>query len=323
MVEIVEFSSTDPDVAHEEFRRIYAPERPPRFSGAHEEFDAQVRLATAGPVGADRMHYSGSVECEMAPPPIFYGNVGLGGAARLRAGREEFELLPGTVAAFPFGRAVHGQWSDIHAAMLRVPMETVELLAAEHLGLRADRLRFFGMAPVSTAMATQWRQLTGFVHQQMGDHTNALMHPLVEVQLGELVAATALAVFPNNATDQPYRPPPGHVGASTTRRAMEFIDAHAADPITVVDVARAVGVTARALQAGFRRHQDTTPSEYLRRARLDGAHRQLAATDPATGATVAAIAAAWGFGPSARFAQFYRQRYGRPPSHTLREQDPP
>lgn len=323
MLEVVEFSSTDPDVAHADFHRIYAPERPPRFSGAHHGFHAQVRLATAGTVGADRMRYSGSVQCEMAPPPIFYGNVGLGGVAELRAGREEFELLPGTVAAFPPGRAVHGRWSDIHAAMLRVPMATVERVAAEQLGVRADRLRFFGMAPVSAAMATQWRQLTGFVHQQMSDDAGGPIHPLVEARLGELIAATALAVFPNNATDQRYRPPPGHVGATTTRRAMDFIDGHAADPITVIDVARAVGVTARALQAGFRRHHDTTPSEYLRRARLKGAHQQLATTDPATGATVAAIAAAWGFRPSARFTQFYRERFGEPPSHTLRDQDPP
>jgi transcriptional regulator GlxA family with amidase domain len=96
------------------------------------------------------------------------------------------------------------------------------------------------------------------------------------------------------------------------------MDTHAGQPVTVTEVAAAAGTTARALQYAFRRHYDTTPTGYLRRVRLERAHRQLQAADPITGATVAEIARQWGWANPAHFATAYRKRYGMAPSHTLR-----
>ena len=70
------------------------------------------------------------------------------------------------------------------------------------------------------------------------------------------------------------------------------------------------------MQLAFRRHLDTTPLGYLRRVRLDYAHRQLAAADPRY-ESVTAVAYRWGFS-SSRFAAYYRQAYGVLPSQTLR-----
>jgi transcriptional regulator GlxA family with amidase domain len=83
------------------------------------------------------------------------------------------------------------------------------------------------------------------------------------------------------------------------------------------EIAAAAGVTIRAVQLAFRRHLDTTPLGYLRRVRLDYAHRQLAAADPQH-ESVTAVAYRWGFANSSRFAAYYRQAYGVLPSHTLR-----
>ena len=48
------------------------------------------------------------------------------------------------------------------------------------------------------------------------------------------------------------------------------------------------------------------------------AHRALQEADPSQGATVAEIAARWGFSHPGRFAVDYRHVYGRHPSETLR-----
>jgi AraC-like DNA-binding protein len=56
---------------------------------------------------------------------------------------------------------------------------------------------------------------------------------------------------------------------------------------------------------------------YLRTVRLDRAHHDLLATDPAQGATVTDIAARWGFSSNSRFAARYRGAYGVTPRHTL------
>ena len=57
--------------------------------------------------------------------------------------------------------------------------------------------------------------------------------------------------------------------------------------------------------------------EHLRSVRLDRAHADLVAADPAVD-TVAAIALRWGFGHAGRFAKDYRARFRRSPSDTLR-----
>ncbi|WP_182873127.1 helix-turn-helix transcriptional regulator [Microbispora sp. H10670] len=86
--------------------------------------------------------------------------------------------------------------------------------------------------------------------------------------------------------------------------------------LTVEDIAEAVGVSARALQEGFRRHLEKTPTSFLREVRLDRVHAELAARNPYT-ATVTDVAYRWGFAHLGRFSSVYRQRFGESPSETL------
>ncbi|MHA4818218.1 helix-turn-helix transcriptional regulator [Streptomyces aculeolatus] len=101
------------------------------------------------------------------------------------------------------------------------------------------------------------------------------------------------------------------------RRAVELIEEHAAEPITMADIAEAVGVSVRTLTAGFRHQMDSTPMRFLRETRLQYVQRELAAADPGT-TTVTAVATRWGFTHLGRFSAHYRQRFGESPSITLR-----
>ena len=101
------------------------------------------------------------------------------------------------------------------------------------------------------------------------------------------------------------------------RHAVAFIHENADADIGLDDIAAAVNVSARSVQYAFRRHLNTTPLEYLRRVRLDRAHRDLKAADPAND-TVTAIAGRWGFSHAGRFSLAYKAAFGTPPSETLR-----
>ena len=102
------------------------------------------------------------------------------------------------------------------------------------------------------------------------------------------------------------------------RRAIAFIHDNAQTDIGLRDIAAAVGVTPRSVQYTFRRHLGTTPLEYLRRVRLDRAHRDLQMADPSVD-TVTAIAGRWGFSHAGRFSIAYRKVFGTKPSRTLRD----
>lgn len=99
------------------------------------------------------------------------------------------------------------------------------------------------------------------------------------------------------------------------RKAQEFARANAGLPITVADMARAGGVSVRALQTNFRQFLHTTPMAYLRQIRLEGVHRDLKIANPTT--TVAEVARRWGFLQLGRFSYEYRAMFGQLPSADL------
>jgi transcriptional regulator GlxA family with amidase domain len=101
------------------------------------------------------------------------------------------------------------------------------------------------------------------------------------------------------------------------QHALTFIHDNADCDIGLAEIAAAAGVTPRAVQYLFRRHLGTTPLGYLRRVRLDRAHRELQAADPSID-TVTAIAGRWGFAHPGRFSKAYKQVFGTAPSTTLR-----
>lgn len=102
------------------------------------------------------------------------------------------------------------------------------------------------------------------------------------------------------------------------RQAVAYITENAHRDIGVGDIAEALHVTPRSVQYAFRRYLDTTPLEYLRRVRLERAHRELKAADPAMD-TVMAIAGRWGFMHPGRFSVAYKEVFGTEPSRTLRD----
>jgi AraC-like DNA-binding protein len=204
-------------------------------------------------------------------------------------------------------------------AVVRIPLTAVARLAEADAGVAAAELRFDAMTPLSAATAHRWRRLSKFVHEALGAPGSIADVPLVRASMVDMVAATALTVFPNTTMRLGYLPGPGRVPPAALRRAVGYIEEHAAEPVTTSDIAAAARVTPRALQAGFRRHYGATPAAYLRRVRLERAHRELQAANPAE-ETVTAVAYRWGFASPSRFTARYRGAYGIRPSQTLRDE---
>lgn len=212
-----------------------------------------------------------------------------------------------------------------HLDRLRTRVAVIEpALLREVVGLGREEsrtpLRLLRLhASAEPAHAAVWRSATRYVWDLFGAE-GAAGTPLVLDTAARMLAGAALAFFPNTFTaHDPLLGGPGHVGAATIRRAVAYIDAHAHGPVSLSDIASAAGVSARALQYGFRRRHGTSPMGYLRRVRLDRAHRELQEADPAGGETVAVIAARWGWGKPGNFSVVYRRAYGVSPSTTLRD----
>lgn len=103
--------------------------------------------------------------------------------------------------------------------------------------------------------------------------------------------------------------------ARSVRRAEELMRASLQNPLGVVELCGALGVSDRTLRLVFREHFGCGPMAYYRGLRLNAARARLVA-DPA--GSVAAAARAFGFTHLGNFAADYRRLFGESPSETGR-----
>jgi AraC-like DNA-binding protein len=316
-VERADFATRDRDEAVQFIRRTYDGHQP-RFAGVRTNTEFRVRSAAVGELAADQVWASMNFGATIEPVDQFVVSSLAGGRMRLVDAGAEVLAGAGDVFFYRPGVATDVDWRDVVAGVLRLPVAPVAELAEQHVGIAAADLRFEGATAVSTATANHWRGVSELVTRELHTQGSAVTNPLVAEQLLRTVATAVLVTFPNTTMTAGKVRGPGQVAPAAVRRAVAYLEANAAEPVRLAEVAAAAGLGVRALQYAFVRHYGLSPTRYLRRIRLDNAHRDLQAADPTRGDTVAAIAAAWGFATPSRFATLYRETYGRPPSHTLR-----
>ncbi|MFB4305161.1 helix-turn-helix transcriptional regulator [Actinomadura sp. GTD37] len=190
---------------------------------------------------------------------------------------------------------------------------------AGHLGrdcttpLRFHRVEAPAIAPASIIERT-WRHVCGVL-----DHATARggLHPLAARSLEESLLTAILLGLPHTATESLAEEParcPHHLAAAIR----EWVEANHQRPIGVTDIAAAVGISVRQLQAICQDQWNLTPTQLLRGVRLDHARAALTVAPVGPG-TVTDIAGAAGYLHMSRFAAHYRQRFGETPTQTLRQ----
>lgn len=106
---------------------------------------------------------------------------------------------------------------------------------------------------------------------------------------------------------------PRREAPAQAERIRAWLEEHHAQPVSVADVAAAVGLSVRQVQGVVRAELGTTPSSLLREIRLQRARALLRS---GAAETVSRAAAEAGFTHLGRFAAAYRERFGELPSAT-------
>jgi AraC-like DNA-binding protein len=160
--------------------------------------------------------------------------------------------------------------------------------------------------------------LAHFVRMLCDDLKNAsseLEHPLVRDRIASALVSTLLVSMPHNR-QRALEAAATSIAPFFVRRAEHFIGENARHAIDLEDLDGVAGVSTRALQMGFRRFRNTTPTAYLRAVRLELARTELARAKR-RGGSVASIAHHCGFGHLGRFAANYKARFNEPPAQTI------
>jgi len=177
----------------------------------------------------------------------------------------------------------------------------------------ASPLRFStGGQAVTTSPVIEhtWRHICSLLDQIAADG----IHPMAARTLEQSLLTAILLGLPHTATAEiaSYE----HVPAGAAGRIRDWLEANHDKPVGVADVAAAMNLSIRRVQAICRSRWDQTPVQLLRGIRLDHARTALLSTEPASG-TITRIAAAAGFNRTSRFTAAYHQRFGETPAQTL------
>jgi AraC-like DNA-binding protein len=271
-----------------------------------------------GPVGIDRTTFDIDLDADVGVvDKLVFGQVTSGAVGFRTDGAEHWHRDGAYLAARPGHERTSMIRGGVHDQVVIDPGLPGRIAGAES-GRVGEPVRFTGYEPVSLRAAGMWKLAYAYVRGNVLGLPSTPGRELVPATAARHLVAVALAVFPNTTMTVAYRSGPGWVPPANVRRAAGYIDAYADQPVTLDQIAVVAGVGGRALQYSFRQYFGTTPMGYLRQVRLERAHAQLLAADRADGTTVAAVARRWGWAKPSAFTAAYQQRFGVPPSRTLR-----
>jgi AraC-like DNA-binding protein len=286
-------------------------------------FQAHMEAVRCGPVAVSRLEYSAHVR--LRPDELVDAYVvhrPLRGRLQVSSNHRRVELTSRVAAVAQPGELFQLDWpAGSPLQLVRLDEATLRAGLRHQLGEEPpERLRFDLDHDLNHDLAgPAWRRWWSLVADLAGHRVagqGLVDHPLIGADVAHRVVAGLLEAAHHNYSSLLHEPV-RLVSARRARAAMDYMRAHLDQPITIPDVAAAVGVGIRHLEAVFRNTAQTTPRRYLRQLRLEAARDELRhATVGQTSVTQTALR--WGFSRLGEFAGLYRATFGESPSMTLR-----
>ncbi len=310
------FRSGDLDEARERVARVFCDHRletigRARLDARHNHFAGERLSLNYIEYGAKTLIAPGELE------NFYLLQIPLEGGASIVNGSVSYYSHPGRAALLNPHLATTMIWEE-HCRQILVWID--RLAMQEHLSAQLGSaarmpLTFLGGLDLSKGDGARLMRLVFHLVEEVDQGIPAIGGGGLMARQIEAAVMSGLL----DAQEHNYRAfigaPSARLAPRQVRQAEEFMLAHLDRPIDLDDVARAAGISTRALQQGFKDFRNTTPMSFLRDARLDRAHHDLQSAAP--GITVTDVALHWGFNHFGRFAQMYRARYGCSPSETL------
>ncbi|OBG90705.1 AraC family transcriptional regulator [Mycobacterium sp. E3251] len=304
-----QFRTIDAQTARQFFARAYHPGW--RITGLTGRSTVSHRRCEAGSLTVDDVTIQGRVAVEIPASDTVAVIQPRAGSMSVAGGSPATVDFPILVAQdMPCVLQCNGARFDV----VSIAPDVLQKVAADWRPPLPQQIHFLDWRPRSRAAVRAWHRTLDHVVLTLAGPDTA-HQPIIVAGLAPLLAGALLECYQSNLTEHDLANEPAL--PETLKDAVSFIHRHAAEDVSINDVAAAVHLTPRAVQYLFRRQLASTPTEYIRRVRLNRAHQELLAGAPSN-TTVTEIAQRWGFAHTGRFAVLYRQTYGQSPHTTLR-----
>ncbi|MHC1562513.1 AraC family transcriptional regulator [Actinomycetospora sp. C-140] len=309
------FRTDDLDVARERITETFADHEVRVADG--RALDFRLDLAPASRVVLGKLGYGADVTIDGPPMQrCYHVNLPIAGTCDVRQDGAEGAVRAGTTGNVfgPDAPLTIRFAPDATQYVVKLPKEMLEAHAAKLVGRPLDgSIRFALTFDVRGGPGQALLSTAGFLYAELARPGGLATMPTARHEMESALMTQLLMTIPSQLTDQ-LHPSASPSARTRVREVMEYLDAHPEGDASTADLADRVGVSERALQAGFREVAGMSPMAYLRGVRLDRVHLELSTR----GGAVTDVAARWGFFHPGRFAQQYRARFGERPSDTAR-----
>jgi AraC-like DNA-binding protein len=297
---------------------VYAPHRITAVERAG--FGSDMRVLNAERLSIGYTHFRSDVRLDVPPPPFYVFCYAPAGSVNVSSGHQSAEVSRTTAAVLtPSAPWRFERWATDSTLMaMRIDRADLEDDLSAMLGRRVvEPIEFRDKLDLTQGRGAEFARVLRLLQDDVGEPSElARQHPVMASHLSRLVRSALLTSQPHNYTEELYDDRRSCLPAAVQR----VVDVVEDDPMQVgsaADIARIGCISLRALGKGFIQAFGIPPMTYLRQVRLARARNELLHGDP-DALTVSAVALRWGFGHLGRFSAAYQERYGEPPSHTLR-----
>lgn len=303
------FESTDLDETRELISRVMQPHAlVPAGSGGGRSY---MDFVTLGGLGLGTIGFGDAMRVDVKAVDGYYLLMFcvVGDAEVRTMGRSmQVNRRQGVLCAPGQAFAAHLS-PDTEQFVLRIDPAALEM----QTGLAVSGLA--SLVPVGGIHLRSWMQQLQLVASSAEMLECARSNPAIAMQLERLLIDLFAAGHAAHASESI-----GHVTKTVSpafvKHAEAFIEAHCSEPLELLEIANAAGVSARTLRDGFQHFKGVSPMQFVRQLRLERARNAL--LEAPSDVRVAEIALDCGFTHLGRFAMAYKEIFGESPSDTLR-----
>lgn len=309
------FRTEDPAAAHDHVAAAFAHHE--LVLDERHGIDFALETVRSESLTVGRMAYG--TDARIDGPPMqtcYHVNLSVAGQSTVaqHGTRRSFGAGEAGVA-FVHDAPVSIRWSadaaHYHINLRRAPFERH---AARLLGRRDTEPVLFDLTfPTDSPAGRALLASTRFVYDELAREGGMSTMPLACRELESTLMTQILLTAPSQLTPILTGSAPS-IGHARVRDAVAYIHANPDADISTAELAARAGVTARALQLGFRDAVGMSPSAYVRSVRLDRVRDELSS---GRAISVSDTAMKWGFFHLGRFAHQYREQFGELPSETV------
>ena len=311
------------DAMHDHFSRLVRSHEADVVD-SRDDFVAELQHAPLSRMVLSSASVEGGVTVRARPKHTYLVFGAEGAALYMRIGERDTVVPEGMIGVIPPGvpYRLYLPRGGCRTLMLEMEPDFLESILAEEIRSDLTRpLSFEDDAGSHGAGERHFVELLKHVRDQLAQGAPQFRNSGYVTKLEQLLASALVHSTPHNysgrldAINDPAEP-------RFVRRAVDFIHAHAGEPITLPSIAQSAAVSLRKLFRGFHTYRNCTPAAYLRSVRLERCHQDLLSAMPGE-ISVTTVASRWGFSNAGRFARCYREQFGENPADTLRRKARP